>query len=356
MSLNPKSDLHSILDGKSSNGLLDLMTEPGTMFEAKVTHRDVDAVNLRHPFCRDSHSSSECANNIKTIARRILAFLQPLAVVVPLAPLTVGVLPLASHNGSHSQQIIRVSVGKRVAGDPFRTPAVIHVCDDFDFNDIDSFGNWVYVGSTPLSFVPWQLGHHGILSIPTGTMTGVSELIGDRVCGRSSASFAAVDTCVARFVVSCDALFAGSSGFDGEWFVGIGNPDGTGNVYAGALLNFAPGFTDRPSSELLAGSYISRFSRAYSPTNFIIAANRWYDLIISWTPRVIKYYAAVYGQTPALIATITTKISTEPQYLLIGNCRYRNGSPSVNLLVDKVEWLCKTSQSESLLLKDLLKF
>jgi len=82
----------------------------------------------------------------------------------------------------------------------------------------------------------------------------------------------------------------------------------------------------------------------------------WYDLIISWTPTVIKYYAAVYGQTPRLIAANTTNISTEPQYLLMGNCRYRNGSPSVTLLIDKVEWLYKTSQSGLHAEENLLSF
>jgi hypothetical protein len=82
----------------------------------------------------------------------------------------------------------------------------------------------------------------------------------------------------------------------------------------------------------------------------------WYDLIIYWTPTVIKYYAAVYGQTPTLIATNTTNISTEPQYLLIGNNRYKNGSPSVTLLIDKAEWLYTTSAGGSYLEETLLKF
>ena len=50
----------------------------------------------------------------------------------------------------------------------------------------------------------------------------------------------------------------------------------------------------------------------------------------------------MYGQTPTLIATNTANVSTAPQYLLIGNCRYRKGSPAVSLLIDKVEWLYKS--------------
>jgi hypothetical protein len=81
-------------------------------------------------------------------------------------------------------------------------------------------------------------------------------------------------------------------------------------LYAGAMLSFAPGFPEVASTGLLAGSYTSEINHTETPTNFTIAANTWYDLIISWTPTVIKYYAAVYGQTPVLIATNTINIST----------------------------------------------
>jgi hypothetical protein len=52
----------------------------------------------------------------------------------------------------------------------------------------------------------------------------------------------------------------------------------------------------------------------------------------------------------------TTNISTEPQYLLIGNNRYKDGSPSVTLLVDKVEWFYTTTEGESYPQESLLKF
>jgi hypothetical protein len=87
-----------------------------------------------------------------------------------------------------------------------------------------------------------------------------------------------------------------TGGFDGEWYVGIAYPDGTGNVYAGAMLSFAPGFDEHPSSELLAGSYTSQRIHTETPTNFKIAPNTWYDLAVSWTLTLIKYYAAVQCQ------------------------------------------------------------
>lgn len=233
---------------------------------------------------------------------------------------------------------------------------VVHGADDFLSNDIVSARKWVYAGETPYSFVSSQPGHQGIISIPTGTKTSVNELIGQQVCVGPSATFPGVTKCVVRFVVCCDKLFTAKGGFDGEWYVGIANPDGTGNVYAGAMLSFAPGFDPYPSSKLLAGSYTSQSSNTETPTNFKIEQNTWYDLIIAWTPKVIKYYAAVYGQTPTLIATNTTNISTEPQYLLIGNNRYKEGFPSVTLLVDKVEWSYATSEGESYLQDHLFKF
>jgi hypothetical protein len=276
--------------------------------------------------------------------------------------LTVGALAafakVVRHYGSNTDtsQAIKVSVGEPVAWSFSGNSDVIHGFDDFTSNDIESSKNWAYVGATPVSFVPGEPAHPGIISIPTGTTTGVSELIGSQVCANPTPNFSGIDKCVVRFVVSCNALFTGSDGFDGEWYVGIANPDGKGGVYAGAMLNFAPGFSDHRSTELLAGSYSSENDRTYAPTSFRIEPNTWYDLIISWTPTVIKYYAAVYGQTPELIATITTNISTDPQHLLVGNNRYRNGSPSVSLLVDRVEWLYKTSQSGSYLQENLLKF
>ena len=228
-------------------------------------------------------------------------------------------------------------------------PDVIHGSDDFLPDDIGSNKNWVYVGQPSRSFVPSQPKHQGIISISSGTTTSVNELIGPQVCSPGIAR------CVARFVVSFDAPFTATGGFDGEWYVGIASPDGRGNVYAGAMLNYAPGFAEHPGTELLPGSYTSRSSETYTPTTFRMAPNTWYDLIISWTPKVIKYYAAVYGQTPTLIAIHTTNISTAPQYLVIGNNRYINGFPSVTLLLDKVEWYYTTSQDMADLADNMLK-
>jgi hypothetical protein len=78
----------------------------------------------------------------------------------------------------------------------------------------------------------------------------------------------------------------------------------------------------------------------------MIANNTWYDLVISWTPTVIKYYAAVHGSTPELIATNTTDISTLPQFPIAGNNRYLAGNSLITLFVDKVEWFYEISGGE----------
>src|SRR5271165_3458798 len=156
----------------------------------------------------------------------VLLTLGPLAIVLPL-------VPLVRFNGSNPEHGLRVHVGEGVAGS-LSGKSMIHDSDDFILNDIGASQKWEYVGENPLSFVPSRLGHQGIISIPTGTTTSVNELIGNQVCAGPSANFSGISKCVARFVVSCDALYAGSGGFDGEWFMGIANPDGKGNVYAGA--------------------------------------------------------------------------------------------------------------------------
>jgi len=224
---------------------------------------------------------------------------------------------------------------------PSRCSDLIYGRDDFLSFDAPTDGSpaWSYAGSNRPSVSNWQNGHKGIVSFPSGAAKGVNELIANQGPGFVAPDFRNVQKCVVRFVVSCDALFSSSS-FDGEWYVGLGNPDGSGAMYGGALLSFAPGF---PATGLLAGSYTSISNYTETPTRFTIAPNTWYDLIVSWTPTAIKYYGAVYGETPKLIATNTTNISTIPQFPLAGNNRYRGGTSSVTLFIDKVEWFYQIS-------------
>jgi len=232
--------------------------------------------------------------------------------------------------------------------------AVVSLCGDFDgkrkaFYQYDDFLSldgptsaavtWSYIGENGISKVSRQSGRLGVVSFASGTKSSVDELIANRGVNLRGVDFGSVRKCVVRWIVSCDGTYSSRS-FDGEWYVGIGNPDGTGNMNGGALLSFAPGF---PANGLLAGSYTSTSSHTETETPFKIANNTWYDLVISWTPTVIKYYAAVYGSTPELIATNTTNISTLPQFPLAGNNRYLDGNSLVTLFVDKVEWFYETS-------------
>jgi hypothetical protein len=140
----------------------------------------------------------------------------------------------------------------------------------------------------------WQNGHAGIVSFPSGAANSVNELVANQGSDLGGPVFANVQKCMVRWVVLCNGLYSSSS-FDGEWHVGLGNPDGFGAMYGGALLSFAPGY---PAAGLLAGLYTSISNYTETPTSFTIAPNTWYDLIISWTPEAIKYYAAVYGSPP----------------------------------------------------------
>jgi len=235
--------------------------------------------------------------------------------------------------------------------------AVVSLCGDSDgkgkvFYGYDDFLSlncptsaavtWSYIGENGISKASRQSGRLGVVSFPSGTKSNVDELIANREVNLRGVDFGSLRKCVVRWIVSCDGTYSSRS-FDGEWYVGIGNPDGKGNMNGGALLSFAPGF---PAKGLLAGSYTSTSSHTETDTPFMIANNTWYDLVISWTPTVIKYYAAVYGSTPELIATNTTNISTLPQFPIAGNNRYLDGNSLVTLFVDKVEWFYETSGSE----------
>jgi hypothetical protein len=211
------------------------------------------------------------------------------------------------------------STGTVAAGSPISLCAppssgsdLIYGRDDFLSFDTptDGAATWSYVGTNGPSTSNCQNGHAGIVSFPSGTTQSVNELVANQGSDLGGPVFANVQKCLVRWVVLCNGLYSSSS-FDGEWYVGLGNPDGSGAMYGGALLSFAPGF---PAIGLLAGSYTGISNYTETPTRFTIAPNTWYDLIISWTPKAIKYYAAVYGETPKLIATNTTNISTIPQF------------------------------------------
>jgi hypothetical protein len=237
-----------------------------------------------------------------------------------------------------------------ICAPPNSNSCLIYGSDEFLSFDspTDAVPKWSYAGTNLPSISTSKNAHAGILSFGSGATSSINELMANREPGQAGSDFTNVKKCLVRFVVSCDSVFSANS-FDGEWYVGLGNPDGSGAVYGGALLNFAPGFRTKglmAGLYLLAGSYTSVSKITYTPTPFEITSNTWYDLIISWTPTAIKYYAAVYGETPTLIATHTTNISTIPQFPLAGNNRYTVGTAPVTLFIDRVEWLYETSKNK----------
>ena len=239
-----------------------------------------------------------------------------------------------------------ITAGSRISlcASPNGSSHVFYGCDDLLSFDAptDRAPTWLYAGANQPSMSNRHNGHTGILSFASGTAVGVNELMGNHGA-LAGHDFTNVQKCVVRWVVSCSASYSPSS-FDGEWYVGIGSPDGRGAMHGGALLSFAPGF---PATGLLAGSYTDISDITYTKTPFTISPNTWYDFIISWTPTAIKYFAAIHGAPPAIIATHTTNISQMAQFPLAGNNRYRAGTESVTLFIDKVEWLYQISGNDS---------
>jgi len=143
----------------------------------------------------------------------------------------------------------------------------------------------------------WQNGHAGIVSFPSGAANSVNELVANQGSDLGGPVFANVQKCMVRWVVLCNGLYSSSS-FDGEWHVGLGNPDGFGAMYGGALLSFAPGY---PAAGLLAG-----YTPAYLTIQRLLHPSRLRRilgtiLLSPGLPRqsnAIKYYAAVYGSPP----------------------------------------------------------
>ena len=255
------------------------------------------------------------------------------------------------------------------------TSNVVYGNDDFIFWDMNNNpttpGTWIGVGT--VSLANWQTDHPGIVTFASGTGGSISQIVGNMglpVDNVPPPVFSTLQKAVVRFVVMCDALFASDS-FNGEWYVGFANISGS-NVFGGALLSYAPGFTwtgpggvPTPTPGLVCGSYTGQSTSEITETtatNFpAIVPNTWYDLIISWTPTAINYYGSQYGSAAVLIGTHSASTPGGPniyaggQYLHASNNMYTSGS-NVNLYIDKVEWLFQTSESVRFLEANLLNF
>jgi len=252
---------------------------------------------------------------------------------------------------------------------------VVYGKDDFIFwamnNNPTTPGSWIGVGS--VSLANWQTNHPGIITFPSGTGGSLNQIVGNMGIPINNVPppvFSTLEKAVVRFVVMCDALFDSNS-FNGEWYVGFAFPTGA-NVFGGALLSYAPGFTwfgpggvPTPTPGLVCGSYTGESPNEITETtatNFpAIVPNTWYDLVISWTPSAINYYGAEYENTPVLIGTHSAATPGGPniysggQYLHASNNMYTSGS-NVNLYIDLVEWVFQVSDNVRYLEANLLNF
>jgi hypothetical protein len=105
----------------------------------------------------------------------------------------------------------------------------------------DNALKWLYVRTNRFEMSNWQKDHPGIVSFPSGTTNSCNELIANAGSDLGWTDFTNVRKCPVRWVVSSNVLYSSSS-LDGEWYVGIGNPDGGGARHGGALLSFALDF------------------------------------------------------------------------------------------------------------------
>ena len=71
----------------------------------------------------------------------------------------------------------------------------------------------------------------------------------------------------------------------------------------------------------------------------------------------MKFYGAVYGNIPALLATITDNITTTQHTpIWVTNGRSATGSPAVNAYIDRIEVIWQTNQPRAHLGENLLSF
>ena len=198
--------------------------------------------------------------------------------------------------------------------------------------------------------------HFGVIKLPKTNNAG---LIGNQdTTSGSGVAFAALQKAVARFVVLPDNS---PEVANNEWWCGFFNS--FTNQQFGALFSAAQGFTNLPNANgvagfvnpatgLIAATYnsVSGGNLGYIQTGLQPVANQWLDLIVVWTPVANRFYAAVYGNTPVLVATITNNIcSNQSIYPAIFNA-----SANTNLYCDRIEVIWQSTNAKQWMGEGLL--
>jgi hypothetical protein len=259
-----------------------------------------------------------------------------------------------------------------LCGAPMLASDVIYDCDDFLFATWGTGAaayKWFNTTTGAGVFAPfaYSADHVGVLKLGATTAIGAAYIEQQSGLG-SGLVLASAKKVVARFIVMADASYE-SSGANGEWTFGFA--DNFPSVQYGALFSVAPGYTGLPGANgvggtgvtgaggILAGTYnnVATNHFGYIQTGFAVNPNIWYDFIISYSAAAVKFYGAVYGNSPSLLGTITDNITTTQHTpIFVTNGRSAAGSPAVNMYIDRIELLLQTNQPRAYLGENLLAF
>jgi len=258
----------------------------------------------------------------------------------PPAPADGGISDAPADNGLYARQNNAwVAVAAQSSSD------ILTDCEDFLYEDFGPSAKWTVVNGTP-DLVEWQTDHPGILSLPS--LGNFCDLVMNH---RVYPDLRTVVKTVARFIVSWDRLLDPNDELEAVIGLTDLNTATTPDVESGALFSYAPfynaaNFPAVNVNALIIGTYGPTIGATTDqPTSLIIAANTWYDLILSMTPATVKFYGGIYtrGSLPPLIGQIIdpTKINLDGAMIWLGN--HTNGSIISHTYVDRVEWAYQTT-------------
>jgi hypothetical protein len=175
--------------------------------------------------------------------------------------------------------------------------------------------------ATPgINYAPWETGHSGIIKLTSGTASGQNAQLRPNVrYGVNTAlDLSKVSRLIYRVVVKVDSLFTAYKG-GGEHSWGILSQ---GTPLCGAMFSIAPGFkgTDGvvAGNNIVTGTYEDAtipLMEDVSRPIFRITPNVWYDTMIVWTKKVVKFYCRVWT---ADISNPWTLVATNTQYIGTG--------------------------------------
>lgn len=230
---------------------------------------------------------------------------------------------------------------------------IIYGQDDFLFQ------TWMATPNAPgviwknegvaVSWAPSVSDHAGVLLFVGSNGAGNSGFHHWVQYQNGDVPFSGLTKAVGRFVLMMTGSYNPALTNAAEWYIGFA--DQTGSTQYGVLVSYSPSYNGLPpasgggnvngSAGLLLGTYnnVAGGHIGYLSAGFFPTAGVWYDLIVAWTPTACRFYWAPYGQTPALIGTITTNIpTTNPVYMIFNNYNASDAN-TVNLYIDRVEWV-----------------